>query len=195
MGYSVTSLQTKKIIASSLKKAMRTKPLSKITVSEIVKDCGLNRKTFYYHFEDIYDLLKWMFEEEAVEVVKNFDLMEDYEKAIVFVMDYVEKNQYIINCAYDSMGRDGMKHFFYADFTELVTTIVEGAEKKAPLTLKPDFKKFVCAFYTEALAGTLVDWVKAKDRRSRQETITYISSIFKSSITAILTESQHTISF
>lgn len=112
---------------------MRTKPLSKITVSEIVKDCGLNRKTFYYHFEDIYDLLKWMFEEEAVEVVKNFDLMEDYEKAIVFVMDYVEKNQYIINCAYDSMGRDGMKHFFYADFTELVTTIVEGAEKKPSL--------------------------------------------------------------
>ena len=184
MGYSVTSLQTKKIIASSLKKAMRTKPLSKITVSEIVKDCGLNRKTFYYHFEDIYDLLKWM-----------FDLMEDYEKAIVFVMDYVEKNQYIINCAYDSMGRDGMKHFFYADFIELVTSIVEGAEKKAQLTLKPDFKKFICAFYTEALAGTLVDWVKAKDRRSRQETITYISSIFKSSITAILATSQQTLSF
>ena len=33
---------------------MEKKPLSKITVSEIIADCGVNRKTFYYHFEDIY---------------------------------------------------------------------------------------------------------------------------------------------
>ena len=58
MKYTVTSQNTKKIMAASLKKAMKTHPLSKITVSEIVKDCGFNRKTFYYHFEDIYALLK-----------------------------------------------------------------------------------------------------------------------------------------
>lgn len=28
---------------------MEKKPLSKITVSEIIADCGVNRKTFYYH--------------------------------------------------------------------------------------------------------------------------------------------------
>ena len=37
---------------------MEKKPLSNITVSEIIADCGVNRKTFYYHFEDIYALLK-----------------------------------------------------------------------------------------------------------------------------------------
>ena len=40
-------------MVASLKKFMETKPLSRITVSEICKDCGFNRKTFYYHFEDI----------------------------------------------------------------------------------------------------------------------------------------------
>lgn len=54
----VTALNTKKIIASSLKQFIMRKPLSKITVSEIVADCGINRKTLYYHFEDIWDLLK-----------------------------------------------------------------------------------------------------------------------------------------
>ena len=42
----------------SLQRFMEKKPLSKITVSEIIADCGVNRKTFYYHFEDIYALLK-----------------------------------------------------------------------------------------------------------------------------------------
>ena len=58
------SQNTKKALAESLKKFMKKKPFSKITVSELVTDCNINRKTFYYHFEDIYDLLKWMFEED-----------------------------------------------------------------------------------------------------------------------------------
>ena len=56
MRHEVTSLNTKKLIANSLKKAMKTKPLSKITVSELIRDCGINRNTFYYHFDDIYEI-------------------------------------------------------------------------------------------------------------------------------------------
>ena len=82
MKHEVTTYNTKKLMAESLKDIMKKKPFSKVTVSEIIKDCGLNRKTFYYHFQDIYDLLKWTLEEEAIEVVKDFDLTVDYEKAI-----------------------------------------------------------------------------------------------------------------
>ena len=74
MKHEVTTMNTKKTLAASLKKFMEKKPLSKVTVSEIVTDCGLNRKTFYYHFEDVYALLKWTLEEEAIEVVKKFEL-------------------------------------------------------------------------------------------------------------------------
>ncbi|CDE34103.1 transcriptional regulator [Ruminococcus sp. CAG:403] len=52
------SLQTKKEIAQTLKQFMWEKPFSKITVSEIIRTCNINRKTFYYHFSDIYALLK-----------------------------------------------------------------------------------------------------------------------------------------
>lgn len=97
MKHEITSLNTKKTLAASLKKAMEKKPLSKITVSEIITDCGVNRKTFYYHFQDIYALLKWMLEEEAIEVVKQFDLLVDYREAILFVLDYVKKTS--ICCA------------------------------------------------------------------------------------------------
>ena len=65
------SLKTKKALANSLKNAMKKKPFSKITVKEITDDCNLNRNTFYYHFEDIYDLLRWMFDSEAVQIVQS----------------------------------------------------------------------------------------------------------------------------
>ena len=58
MKHAESSLKTKKALASSLKKVMAKKPLRKITVTEIVNDCNVNRKTFYYHFEDIFALLK-----------------------------------------------------------------------------------------------------------------------------------------
>ena len=74
MQHAITSLNTKKTLSSSLKKLMAHKPLAKISVTEIITDCGLNRKTFYYHFADIYALLKWTLEQEAVEVRETMRL-------------------------------------------------------------------------------------------------------------------------
>lgn len=188
MKYSITSLNTKKAIAEALKKIMLTKPLSKITVSEIIRECGINRKTFYYHFEDIYALLKWMFEQEAIEVVMNFDLCVDYEEAISFVMNYATENQHIISCAYDSMGREEMKRFFYTDFIQVTETVIRNVETSLNLTLDDDFRQFTCDFYTEALAGMLIDWIRNPNKRSQESTMQYISSILRSSITAVVME-------
>ena len=43
-----------------MKELMKRKSLEKITVSDIVQNCGLNRQTFYYHFQDKYDLVNWI---------------------------------------------------------------------------------------------------------------------------------------
>lgn len=188
MKHEITSLNTKKSLAEALKRAMQKKNFSKITVSEIIADCGVNRKTFYYHFEDIYALLKWMLEEEAIEVVKNFDLLVDYEEAISFVMDYVESNKHIINCAYDSIGRDEMKRFFYSDFIELVRTVINQTEEKMNLHLEEKYKEFVSNFYTEALSGMLIDWIKERESYNRKQIIDYISNTFKSSLIGIIND-------
>lgn len=50
------SLATRKEFAAALKKLMDIKPINKITVRELVAECGMNRNSFYYHFEDIYAL-------------------------------------------------------------------------------------------------------------------------------------------
>ncbi len=186
MKYEVTSYNTKKMLAESLKKIMRKKVFSKITVSEIIQDCGVNRKTFYYHFEDIYALLKWIFEDEAIEVVKHFDLAVEYEEAILFIMDYVEQNDYLINCAYDSIGRDELKRFFYIDFSEMVFGIMHIAENETGKVLDGEYKSFLCNFYTEALVGILVEWIKKHEADKRMQVIEYISVTIKSSLIAIV---------
>ncbi|MDO4553061.1 MAG: TetR/AcrR family transcriptional regulator C-terminal domain-containing protein [Bacillota bacterium] len=182
MKYEASTLNTKKALAASLKKAMGKKALSRVTVSEITADCGVNRKTFYYHFRDVYDLLEWTLRQEAVTVLEQFDLIAHYEEAIHFVMDYVEANQHILNCAYDSMGRDGLKAFLFSDFISMFRSLADAAEREAGLCAPEDFKLFLCRFYTEALAGNLVDWLQRKSPLDREKTVRYISLIIQNSL-------------
>lgn len=58
---------TKNALAVSMKKLMEKKPFSKISVGDICEDCGMNRKSFYYHFRDKYDLVNWIFYVDFIE--------------------------------------------------------------------------------------------------------------------------------
>lgn len=186
MTHEETSLQTKLTLCNSLKKIMKQKPFSKITVSELIKDCNLNRKTFYYHFEDIYGLLKWMLEQETFEIVKQFDLLVDYEDVFNFVIDYVEKNAYFLNCIYDSVGRDELKRFLYQDFIGVINTLVLDTEKKLELEVEDSFRDFVCNFYTEAIAGMLINLFQNLEKYNQDQVLEYLTIILKTSLPAVL---------
>ena len=186
MTHEEATLLTKTALATSLKSFMKKKPLSKITISEIIEDCNVNRKTFYYHFENIYALLTWMLEQEAVQVVKNFDLMTNAEQAIIFVMDYIESNAHILNCAYDSLGREELKRFLYHDFYEITLNFIHNAEKKYELSVSADFEDFLCQLYMESLASMLIDWFRNPNHRSRETTISYLTHTFYCSLPEVL---------
>ena len=186
MTHEETSMQTKRMLCASLKKIMKTKPFSKITVSELIKDCNLNRKTFYYHFEDIYGLLRWMLEQETFEVVTQFDLLLDYQDAFHFVIDYVEENAYFLNCIYDSVGRDQLKRFFYQDFIGIMEKIVRDTEEKIGVQVEDSFRHFLCDFYTEALAGMLIHLFQRRNGCDRDRVLDYFSVILMQSLPGVL---------
>ncbi len=190
MKHEVTTLNTKKTLAASLKKFMEKKPLSKITVSEIIKDCGVNRKTFYYHFEDIYVLLKWMLEEEAFNVFKNFDLMIEYQEAILFVMQYLEDNKHILVCACDPAGRETLKRVLCSDFHGIMQTIIDQSEEEHGLSVPKDFKHFLTIMFTEAIVGMIIDWLHTKDEIDKNCTIKYMSLLLRSSLPIMLEQGQ-----
>ena len=57
MKHNEQSQQTKQALSEALKAMMKKKPLNKITVRELVEDCGVNRKTFYRHYRSISDVV------------------------------------------------------------------------------------------------------------------------------------------
>lgn len=184
MKHEVTTLNTKKMLSASLKHCMEKKSLSKITVTDIVTDCGLNRKTFYYHFQDVPDLLKWTLEQETVDVVKQFDLLNELEEALRFAVRYIRENSHMINCAYDSIGRDELKRFLNHDFQSIVMSIVEQIERKENVHSDPDAKKIICNFYTEGMAGEMVDLLKSRDAAQDEKSIRCISLVVRTSLEA-----------
>jgi probable dihydroxyacetone kinase regulator len=186
MKHEVTTLNTKRALAASLKKFMENKPLSKITISEIIADCGVNRKTFYYHFEDVYALLKWMLEEEAIEVVKQADMLVDIREIVLFVMNYVHENKHLLCCAYDSMGRDEMKRFFYADFIEVTRNTIYDIEQRLGVHTDEDFKEFLAHFYTEGISGLLVDEFTKKEEHDPEKAADYFATILENTLPGAL---------
>lgn len=186
MTHAVTSMNTRRTLARSLRNAMQKKPFSKITVTEIITDCGVNRKTFYYHFQDIYDLLRWMVQQDAVEVVKNFDLNSDISEAISFVMDYIDDNNHLVTCAYDSIGHDVVKSFFYSDFIALTEEYIGQMEKQFDKHLEDKYKAFLSKFYTEALSGMLMEWIKNREEINKELVISHITKTMTTSLTALI---------
>lgn len=174
-----TTLMTKKALAKSLKKLMEKSALDKISIREIVEDCGVNRKTFYYHFENIYDLVNWMFEEEAIESVKKYDFIRDYEDAVRFSMNYIEENEHVVNSALDALGRDELKKFFYNNFVGNMRSIV--GEFSKDMFIPKDYIDFLINFYTESFASLLIDWIRNRSERDKEKYIQYISlALFES---------------
>ena len=51
---------TKIAIAYAFKDLLSEKPINKITINDITDKCNINRQTFYYHFQDIRDLVEWI---------------------------------------------------------------------------------------------------------------------------------------
>ena len=103
-----------------------------------------------------------------------------------FFHAYVEENSYILNCAYDSIGREEIKRFFCSDFSEVVLSIIEQAEHLAGKKLDAGYRNFLCSFYVEALTGMLIDWIKNREQRNRKEVIDYISNTIRNSLMGVL---------
>nr|WP_318682878.1 TetR family transcriptional regulator [uncultured Acetatifactor sp.] len=58
---------TKRALSSAFKELLESRPFSKISIGDICEKCEMNRKSFYYHFKDKYDLVNWIYYTEFVQ--------------------------------------------------------------------------------------------------------------------------------
>ncbi|MCI9665152.1 MAG: TetR family transcriptional regulator [Lachnospiraceae bacterium] len=186
MKHADISLKTKRTLAGSLKKLVEQKSLSRITISELCRDCGLNRKTFYYHFDDIQSLLKWMLEQEAENVIKKQDLLTDYQALLALVIDYVDDNNDILNRMYDTTKQNSITNFFFPELRKAVKDMIEDLEKKTGCAVDEEFREFLGSFYTTSLSSLLIDRLQETCAYTKEELMDYIIFTLRSSLPAIL---------
>lgn len=63
--------QTKHMLAAALKELLARNTIDKITIGEITELAQVSRKTFYYYFRDVYDLLEWTLTDDAARVFQE----------------------------------------------------------------------------------------------------------------------------
>ena len=115
---------TKKALAAAIKELMAERPLNKISVGDICEQCSMNRKSFYYHFKDKYDLVNWVFYTEFVEQLMQEGMESPWgflQSICTYFYDnrafYVEVMRPILQIHYtDLLDEDDDAHDFYATF-------------------------------------------------------------------------------
>jgi len=178
MKHSVASYNTKKNLSEALKKLLLTTDLDRISITDLVREAGVNRKTFYYHFNDVYELISWTLRTEAMEKLMNFNILSDYRKGIKFVMDYVEKNQEIIINVAHSSAASQVRKLLCEGIRAPLTIAIGEIEDARNEEFEPGFRDFLTEFFTEAIAGLIASWAQDPNRRSRAHIETYLTQIF-----------------
>ncbi len=102
---------TEQALATAMKKLLSQMPLSKISVKDLTDECHINRKTYYYHFKDKYDLIHWIFLDE-------FYRRLDYDE-IHTIWDFLEplsiyfyENKTYYKSVFEYKGQNNFTSFF-----------------------------------------------------------------------------------
>ncbi len=151
---------TKRALANSLKRLMKKKPLSKITVNDVVNDCGVNRRTLYYHFHNIYELLEWTFITEVKEILGENKTYDTWQKGFVSILNYLKENKKVVLNAYNSIDRNRLEDHLYDYVAILIYDVVEDISKN--LNVSENSKEDIVKFYEIAITGVIIDWIKHK---------------------------------
>lgn len=171
---------TKHILGESLKKFLQKKPLNKITVTEIVEDCGLNRMTFYYHFQDIYDLLRYVCVEDTQKAVDGRHSYSNWKEGLLNVFELIRENKAFVMHAYHSLSRDYLELFIYKMTDTIFIRVID--ELDTAHALSPKDKGFIASFYMYAFLGVTLNWVDNGMKEDPRDIIERLSILVEGDI-------------
>lgn len=175
---------TKRALEQSLKNLLLQKPLSKITISDIADDCGINRMTFYYHFKDIYDLIEWSLLEDAKKALEGQRTYDTWQQGFLQIFEMVLDNRPFITNVYHSISREQVELYLYRLTYDLLFGVVE--EQSAGMSVRAEDKQFIADFYKYAFVGIMLDWVRRDMQEDPQQIIDRLSTLLHGNIAQAL---------
>lgn len=152
------SMITKKALAYSLKNMIKKKSFDRITISDIVNDCGLNRQTFYYHFKDKYDLLNWIYYNEAIAVFKDGLAFDNWNQKVCALLSRMKEEEDFYCTTLKKVHDSEFRNYLFSSVNSLFKDIIEH--------LAADFednafkKDFAAEFISYGVVGMIVAWAQ-----------------------------------
>ncbi len=177
--------RTKYALAAALKKLMAQKPIDKISIHDLTESCGIRRQTFYYHFEDVYDLLRWMFQEEAVALLKQHEGTLLWQEGLLQLFHYIEVNRAVCLCALKSVGREHLKRFFQADIHAVIHRTIEQISQEVGVLLdgiSEDDIALMTHVYVVSVAGVVESWLLGEIDRTPEQMVAFADRVFEDHI-------------
>ena len=181
--------ETKILMADALKRLIKKSPFAKITVQDIVTECNINRNTFYYHFENNYDLLYFAYEQEVKNIVDSFHAAKaTLPQAMDFVLKYIDNNIPLCQCAYESLGETQLRSIIEKDLFGFTRATIEYYAAENGVTFTEDFKTFVSFSYMDLLNTQLIWYIKHNGDLDKEKFKEYFQTFFTASLKSIMEE-------
>lgn len=122
-------VNTKALIADTLHTIMQQKNIDKITVTELVETCNISRQTFYYHFQDILEVVEWSVRQALQKALNQSLKADEPEKSVRFFVDMAIESHTQIEHILHSQYREQFERTFWDG---LETYLWELIRHKAP---------------------------------------------------------------
>ena len=186
-----TAAPIKYQLAAALKSRLVNSSLDKITIKELTDDCGVNRQTFYYHFEDIYDLLRWLCSIEAEQVMRLQDSSVSWEKSFGRLLNYLSENKSFCLSLLNSVEHRYLKNILTDDMQALTKKAIYsklaglGKDVEAKIREKQDIFDFNVTFYSQAAASMMESKLLGDIQLSNEKFIEYMEFVIENNLRGI----------
>lgn len=158
---------TRRMLKEGLLRCLSRKPLSLITVSDLSKEAGVNRATFYNHYDTPVSLLKDIANDYAVNLCKiyhtekeNPDSSED--QAILACLDYLYSNREEVKILCSKNAENHISGFG-------MEIMQEHFMKSIPTTLKQEEALLETVITASATYGLFKVWITNDIRKTPKE--------------------------
>lgn len=148
---------TRKAIMEAFIRLLEDRPLNKITVKDIVEECGINRNTFYYHFADIPALVEEIVREQVEQVVRENGKVSSIEECINIAIAFIQRYRKSTLHIYQSVNRDIYERYLMKMCGDVVQRFFDtafGPEELGELDRSVLIQAYKCQCF-----GLFIDWL------------------------------------
>lgn len=144
---------TKMTIQASFRALLLAKSLDKITVRDIVEDCGLTRNTFYYHYEDIYDLFDDYLDTQLQTAVETLPEGSAWDALLLKLLESVCETPQMGRHIFFSRKREAMRQYLHKVLSAVLDRYIDDSMRGLPITV--DDRRLICDTCCHALYGMI----------------------------------------